>query len=213
MSRSGAELSLPQVSKSILYNLFFNPVGAMRCNEPDPNPVYTGMGTKQTRFEALVQALSTDLYRYALWLCRDRNRAEELVQETFLRAWRSLDSLRDERAAKGWLITILRREHARGYERYTPDMDKDIDPDDLAGIVQETPADTLALRRAVAGLTEEYREPLLLHILAGYRCDEIAEILDLSPGAVMTRLFRARQKLRAVLEGHEDKGIDVQLQL
>lgn len=183
------------------------------CNQPAADPVYSAMGTKQTRFEALVQALSTDLYRYALWLCRDRNRAEELVQETFLRAWRSLDSLRDERAAKGWLITILRREHARGYERHTPDMDKDIDPDDLAGIAQETPADTLALRRAVAGLTEEYREPLLLHVLGGYRCDEIAEILGLSPGAVMTRLFRARQKLRAVLEGHEDKGIDLQLQL
>ncbi|MDX1487843.1 MAG: sigma factor [Acidiferrobacterales bacterium] len=105
-----------------------------QCKQPDTNPVYNGMGTKQTRFEALVQALSTDLYRYAVWLCRDRNRAEELVQETFLRAWRSLDTLRDERAAKGWLITILRREHARGYERYRPDMDKDIDPDDLAGL-------------------------------------------------------------------------------
>ncbi len=184
-----------------------------QCNQPDTNPVYTGMGTQQTRFEALVQALSTDLYRYALWLCRDRNRAEELVQETFLRAWRSLDALRDERAAKGWLITILRREHARGYEGYRPDMDRDIDPDDLAGVAEETPADTLALRRAVAGLSDEYREPLLLHILAGYRCDEIAEILGLSPGAVMTRLFRARQKLRAVLEGGEDKGIDLQLQL
>ncbi len=183
------------------------------CNQHLPEPVYSAMGTKQTRFEALVHALSTDLYRYALWLCRDRSRAEELVQETFLRAWRSLDSLRDERAAKGWLITILRREHARGYERYKPDVAKNIDPDDLAGIAQAAPADTLTLRRAVAGLTEEYREPLLLHILGGYQCDEIAEILGLSPGAVMTRLFRARQKLRAVLEGREDKGVDFQLQL
>jgi RNA polymerase sigma-70 factor (ECF subfamily) len=183
------------------------------CNQPNPNPVYTGMGTKQTRFEALVQALSTDLYRYALWLCRDRSRAEDLVQETFLRAWRSLDTLRDERAAKGWLITILRREHARAYERYALDMAKDIDPDDFASVAQETPADTLALRRAVAGLAEEYREPLLLQILGGYRCDEIAEILGLSPGAVMTRLFRARQKLRAVLENREDEGVDFQLQL
>lgn len=184
-----------------------------QCNQRGTGPVYTRMGSKQTRFEALVHVLSADLYRYALWLCRDRNRAEELVQETFLRAWRSLDTLRDERAAKGWLITILRREHARGYERYTPDMAKDIDPDDLVGATQEMPAETLALRRAVAGLTDEYREPLLLQILGGYRCDEIAEILGLSPGAVMTRLFRARQKLRAVLEGGEDNGIDFQLQL
>ncbi|MFQ5935657.1 MAG: sigma-70 family RNA polymerase sigma factor [Acidiferrobacterales bacterium] len=183
------------------------------CNQTSAAPVYSRMGTKQTRFEALVQALSADLYRYAVWLCRDRVRAEELVQETFLRAWRSLHTLRDERAAKGWLITILRREHARGYERYRPELDKDVDPDELAAGVQETPAETLTLRRAVAGLTREYREPLLLQVLGGYRCDEIAEILGLSPGAVMTRLFRARQKLRAVLEGSEDKSFDLKLQL
>jgi RNA polymerase sigma-70 factor (ECF subfamily) len=171
------------------------------------------MGSKQTRFEALVNALSGDLYRYAAWLCRDRHRAEELVQETFLRAWRSLDSLRDERAAKGWLITILRREHARGYERYKPELDSELDVDNLPASSSQSPAETLALRRAIAGLTPEYREPLLLQVLGGYRCEEIAEMLGLSAGAVMTRLFRARQKLRVVLAGSDQQSVDLELQL
>lgn len=171
------------------------------------------MAGKQTRFEALVHALANDLYRYAVWLCRDRHRAEELVQETFLRAWRSLESLRDERAAKGWLITILRREHARAYERYRPELDSELDLDHLAASASLSAADTFALRRAVAELPPQYSEPLLLQVLGGYRCEEIAQLLDLSPGAVMTRLFRARQKLRAVLTGEDEESTDIELRL
>ena len=86
------------------------------------------MRDKQTWFTALVNALSADLYRYAYWLCRDQDMAEDLVQETFARAWRSLDSLRDDRAAKSWLLTTLRREHARQYERTQPEFtDTDIE--------------------------------------------------------------------------------------
>ena len=72
---------------------------------------------RDARFEQLVNAYSGWLYRYAYWLTSDRNAAEDLVQETFLRAWRFLDSLQDEGSAKSWLTTILRRENARKYER------------------------------------------------------------------------------------------------
>lgn len=185
----------------------------IECNKSAAFPVSNVMGSKQTRFEALVHALATDLYRYAVWLCRDQAQAEDLVQETFLRAWRSLDSLRDEKAAKGWLLTILRREHARQYERHVPERDHEVDPDDLAGGSDSATAEITALRRAIAGLAEEYREPLLLQNLAGYSCAEIAQLLGLSPGAVMTRLFRARQKLRAALEGSEATNVNRQLQL
>jgi len=166
------------------------------CNKSTVSPVFELMGRKQTRFEALVHALSADLFRYAVWLCRDRSQAEDLVQETFLRAWRSLDTLRDEKAAKGW--------HARQYERHVPIRDYEVDPDDLPGTGDNTSAEAAALRGAVANLSEDYREPLLLQNLGGYSCEEIAQLLGLSSGAVMTRLFRARQKLRAVLDGDEN---------
>jgi len=62
------------------------------------------------------------------------------------------------------------------------------------------PNEIILLRQAMANLPLEYREPLLLQVIGGYSCDEIATELGIKPGAVMTRLFRARQKLRASFE-------------
>lgn len=158
------------------------------------------MASKRQRYEALVSAYADDLYRFALWKCRDPERAEDLVQETFLRAWRALHTLRDEKAAKSWLLTILRREHARGFERYQPSFVDDYDFDTHAGEPGVSEG-VLALRQAMGMLADEYREPLLLQVIGGYSCQEIADQLELSPGAVMTRVFRARKQLLAILEG------------
>src|ERR1700712_3027515 len=84
--------------------------------EGDPRSL-TAVSNRQQQFEALVRSHSSELYRYAYWLCGQDALAQDLVQETFLRAWRSLDALRENVAAKAWLTTILRREHARLYER------------------------------------------------------------------------------------------------
>lgn len=153
------------------------------------------------RFETLVDAYSADLYRYAYWLCRDKTLAEDLVQETFLRAWRAMNSIRDERAAKSWLLTILRREHARQFERHQPkfeDVDTDILP---AWDRDDNRTEAVLLRRAIATLPIEYREPLVLQVLGGYSTAEIGHLLGLSRGAVMTRVFRAKRKLRHMLNG------------
>jgi DNA-directed RNA polymerase specialized sigma24 family protein len=66
----------------------------------------------------------------------------------------------------------------------------------------------VTLRRALATLSEDYREPLLLQVIGGYSCEEIAEIMGLQPGAVMTRLSRARQKLRLKLEGNDKTTVN-----
>lgn len=161
------------------------------------NRSHIHMGNRQIRFEALVQVHGNDLYRFACWLCRDRSRAEDLVQETFLRAWRGLDHLREEKAAKGWLFIILRREHARGYDRYTPPHE-DIDPDEFTDDAASS-VDVLHLRHALAQLPEDYREPLLLQVLGGFSGEEIATIMNITSATVMTRLFRARQRMRVAL--------------
>jgi RNA polymerase sigma-70 factor (ECF subfamily) len=151
------------------------------------------------QFDQTARAYGADLYRYAFWLCRDRFVAEELVQETFARAWKNWDSLEDLAAVKPWLITILRNEHARLYERkrldYTDDDPQDLD---LPSAVQA--GAHLELEQLVEALPETYREPLVLQVLGGYECREIAEMLGTTEGAVMTRLTRARQALRAHLE-------------
>ena len=157
------------------------------------------MADKNARYEALVTAYSGDLYRYARWLCRNPAMAEDLVQETFLRAWKSLASLRDDGAAKSWLKTILRREHARQYERYRPDFADDYDLDSVPGASTDE-AEVLNMRHALDMLAEDYREPLVLQVVGGYSCQEIADIMGLSAGAVMTRVFRARRQLRSLFE-------------
>lgn len=160
------------------------------------------MNTRQHQFEALVRAHSGDLYRYAYWLCGQDALAQDLVQEAMLRAWRALDDLRDVSVVKAWLITILRREHARLFERRGIEKD-DIDAIDLHDprMAPERDGDVAALRQAIAGLEAKYREPLVLQVLGGFSCAEIAAELGLGEAAVMTQLFRARQKLRAKLGG------------
>lgn len=156
------------------------------------------MDSRPARFEALVHAYAPDLYRYAVWLGNGTEAAEDLVQQTFMRAWKALDSLRDARAARGWLVTILRREHARQFASKPGESVRldDVDPERVAGFADADRADVLSLREALAALSSDYREPLLLQVLGGYSCQEIAEMLGVKPGAVMTRLSRARHKLR-----------------
>jgi RNA polymerase sigma-70 factor (ECF subfamily) len=83
-------------------------------------PVLVDMGNRQLRFHDLLLSVTRDVDRYALWLCRDRSFAEDLVRKTVLRAWRSLGSLKDEKAVTTWLLTILRRGDASCFERVRP---------------------------------------------------------------------------------------------
>ena len=71
----------------------------------------TSSTERTARFNELAEAYSTDLYRYAMWLCGNDALAKDLVQETYLRAWRALDSLKDGAAAKSWLITMIQPPH------------------------------------------------------------------------------------------------------
>ncbi|WP_432459184.1 sigma-70 family RNA polymerase sigma factor [Agarivorans sp. QJM3NY_25] len=170
--------------------------------------VVSGMQTKQKRYEALVQAYNRDVYRYAYWLVRDKHIAEDIVQETFLRAWRSLDSLKDEKAAKSWLITILRRENARRFERKQLNLVdiEDHSVTDAHSLSSEQQIENEWLRRQIDKLAPEYKEPLLLQLIGGFNGDEIAEMLELNKNTVMTRLFRARNQLKDALEDNQNRG-------
>lgn len=150
------------------------------------------------RFNELADAYSTDLYRYAMWICGNDALAKDLVQETFLRAWRALDSLKDVAAAKSWLITILRREYARTFERKVPkfaDVEKVVIVDDDE-LEPDERTERELLRKGIMKLGSKYRDPLLLQVVFGHSCAEISEQLGISKSAAMTQLFRAREKLK-----------------
>jgi len=74
----------------------------MCSKEKGNNPVIDGTASKKVRFEALVAEYYNDIFRYAYWLSKSRQVAEDITQETFLRAWRALDKLENPGAAKAW---------------------------------------------------------------------------------------------------------------
>ena len=153
---------------------------------------------RRQRFDAIVGNFHQDMFRFAAWLSRDRAIAEDVVQESLLRAWKSLDALRDDSAAKPWLLTIVRRENARYFERRrleTVDVD-DLTPSQEALLAEEPDEELENVRTAIFELDDDYREPLVLQVLMGYSTKEIAEMMELKQGAVLTRLHRARLRLK-----------------
>ena len=166
----------------------------------------TGANAKQRRdrekrFDTFVGIYMDDLFRYAYWISGDRTVADDLVQETLMRAWKSLDKLHDSKAAKGWLLTILRRENARRFERKRL-KESGIPTEELPAKRSDydTTTEAFVLRSALKKLPDAYREPLLLQVIQGYSQKEIATHLGISVAGAGTRLFRAREKLRAMLQ-------------
>ena len=162
----------------------------------------TSDGDRHRRFDRLVGIFRRDMYDYAIWLCRDKSIAEDVVQEALLRAWCSLDNLRQDAAAKLWLMTIIRRENARYFARKQPET---VDIDNLSAsqsaiLAKTDDSDTDSMMQAVFELPDDYREPLVLQVLIGHSTQEIAEITGISQGAVLTRLHRARKRLKAKID-------------
>jgi RNA polymerase sigma-70 factor (ECF subfamily) len=167
-----------------------------------------GGNQRRARFQALCQSLRPDLLRFAFWLARDRSLAEDVVQETMIRAWKAQDSLLDEAAAKPWFLTIIRREYARTFERkrfVTVDVEELVAKEEPM-LAAADDQQLVELRAAIFKLPGEYREPLVMQVLLGHSTAEIAAELGLSNAAVLTRLFRARKQLRALCG--EDTSLD-----
>ncbi len=154
---------------------------------------------RKKAFESAVEAYYDDLYRYAYWLCRNRWQAEDVVQEALSRAWRGWSGLREARALKSWLFTIVHNEFMRAAKRSRL-VSLESDPDTMESGSTPEPGAALELHRALRILSEDSRQALLLQVLGGFSCAEIASMLGLREGAVMTRLSRARQALRRKLE-------------
>src|SRR5262245_23776747 len=166
--------------------------------------------TVATPFARLLEMLRPDLVRFAFWLARDRAVAEDVVQETLIRAWKSRGELKDPAAARPWLLTIVRREHARLYERKrlpTVDVDE-VEALGDPSLATEGDATLDDLRRALMQLPDEYRQPLVLQVLGGFSTAEIGTQLGLTRQAVLTRLFRAGNRLRTIygFEPAEDEA-------
>lgn len=168
----------------------------------------SGTPLRVVQFDANCIEQIDGLYGYALILTRNHAEAEDLVQETYLRAMQSIDKLRSESNLKGWLFTILRNLWLNQYRklRIRPQL---LAIDAGSDVIAEHSKDSYDLyvskieadrvRAAIHKLPPEFREVILLREYEELSYREIAHILDCPIGTVMSRLGRARARLRSTL--------------
>jgi len=165
-------------------------------------------------FEELALPLFDQLYNFARWLTEDTSEAEDLVQETYAKALRGFSSFRPGTNFRAWMYRILRNAFlsSRSGLKATAVFDEE-DPDNVVQAGSPTPESVLIenanrelVQRALEGLPVHFREILLLCEVEEMSYQEIAEALSIPPGTVMSRLFRARKALRALLQPRREGG-------
>jgi RNA polymerase sigma-70 factor (ECF subfamily) len=164
------------------------------------------MDDKRSRFEVQMLPHLDAAHRLARWLCRSPGDADDIVQEAFMRAYRAFDTLRGP-DARSWLLAIVRNCHLSALaerrrraheplteEHQTQPVSADALPDPESASIGRDERRTLA--RLIAALPEEQREVLLLREMEDMSYREIAAVVEVPIGTVMSRLARARAALR-----------------
>jgi RNA polymerase sigma-70 factor (ECF subfamily) len=167
---------------------------------------------RSAAFEQLALPLFASLYNHAHWLTRNQAEAEDLVQETFTKALRAFDSFQPDTNFKAWIFRILRNTflttRAGIATARTVFLEDHPDTPEVPAS-DPTPEDTLirldneaALQAALEQLQPPLREALLLCDVEEIKYKDIAAILDVPIGTVMSRISRARRTLRQLLQPH-----------
>ena len=169
----------------------------------DRKKVRAGERMDNERFEQLYSAYATDVLRVSYFYLADRQKAEDVTQEVFLKLLTACPKLEPGRE-KAWLLTVAvnrcrdvwRASWTRRVILGSPRLELEPDPDDL-----EERAENAELLRAVHSLPTQFRDAVLLHYYQGLGVNEIAEMLGVAPGTVSSRLSRARDRLKDILKG------------
>lgn len=163
------------------------------------------MGTLVTspdsQFEHVVREFYDDVYRFACSLTKGNAEAADLTQQTFLRYARKGHQVRDHSKVKSWLFSVLRNEFFDLQRKIARHPHVEIGPDHEESEAPDSTdarADWEVALAALRSLPDGFREPLTLYYLQGYTYQEIAAVLDIAPGTVMSRLSRGKAKLRKV---------------
>ncbi|MBR5959430.1 MAG: sigma-70 family RNA polymerase sigma factor [Clostridia bacterium] len=163
-----------------------------------------GPDSKETRIERMVTLYQLPLMRLCIMYLHDEEQAKDAVQETFIKAYRNLDSFRNDASEKTWLTRIAINTCKNMYRSaWFRHMDRSVTLDMIAE--RPAPADEHddELTTAIMNLPVKLREAALICWLQGMTYDEAADMLGISRQAVGSRLNRARRKLRFAMEGSD----------
>ena len=162
-------------------------------------------GSKERLYNSWVKDHHRFLFRSAWALTRSRSVAEEVVQDCFELAWRHMDQLKDKELARPWLFQILRREALRNLPTPTDLYDEEHDtrssPDVLGKLEQR-----MDILSAMHRLPALHREILTLFYFEDMAISSMALALEVAPGTVLSRLNRARESLKKLMQQQGDQG-------
>jgi RNA polymerase sigma-70 factor, ECF subfamily len=162
--------------------------------------IATTVSARHDEFEQAAMPHSRSLLRVARQLAGEASAAEDLVQETLLRAWRSFDQFQAGTNIKAWLFRILFNAfHAQGRKSRRRAVLVSLShqgAESLPAGASFPLSDAAAVAQALGELSLEHRTVLVLGVVEGFTCRELGEILSIPIGTVMSRLSRARQALR-----------------
>jgi RNA polymerase sigma factor (sigma-70 family) len=162
----------------------------------------------RARFESLLLPLMNDAYNLARWLMRNQEDAEDMVQESYLRAFRFFASFHEGANSRAWFLRIVRNTcytalGARDNKQQPVPLDSEAEeiPDTapLPPVNLSKKATVEAVREAIAALPVDFREVVVLRELEGLSYKEISEVSGVPIGTVMSRLARGRSQLHLLL--------------
>lgn len=191
-------------------------------SDPDrPNEAELVAGLREgtdAAFDQLVGWLGQPLFHVAHRILRDPHETQDCLQDAFVSAFKSIDSFEGKSSLKTWLHRIVvnqalmrlrsrKRKSESGIDDLLPEFDEDqcrveapwLAPEPVEQLLQRRERREL-VRRAIDELPESYRLVLVLRDIEGYDTDEVADLLETTPGAVKTRLHRARAALKKALQ-------------
>lgn len=156
------------------------------------------------QYEECVVACADSMYRVAFRLTSNSTLARELVQETYLQAWKNLNSLKDPTKLRGWMFSILRNQYTKLLRKESK-VAKSVEH--IETFAQPKPTENNndsqeIVQAALATLDDKHRLPLLLVSMEGMSVEEASKILDVPRGTILSRLSRGREKLKTeILRG------------
>ena len=160
-------------------------------------------------FERLYRSHVDRVFSICARMSGNREHAEELTQDVFVRAWEKLPQFRGESAFGTWLHRVAvnvvlndRKSASRERSRSAPEpIDEDMDPEaQFGGKAPPSHVDRIDLEAAIAALPPGARKVFVMHDVEGYKHEEIAEMLGVTTGGTKAQLFRARRLLREALD-------------
>jgi RNA polymerase sigma-70 factor (ECF subfamily) len=172
--------------------------------------------TKVRYFELTVWPHMRAAHNFARWLVRNNHDAEDIVQESFLKAYKALDTFRGG-DARAWMLSIVRNTAMNFLRARKPDITvdrsaqerelEDHAPDPESGLLEQSRREQV--RGAIARLAPEFREAIVLREIEGMSYKEIASVLEIPIGTVMSRLSRARNLLLVELSASKELHHDL----